>query len=116
MQLKVSAIGVDLTEALLERVERRIRFAVRSFEWVVERVHVRLSDADGSKGGVDTTCSVIVWLIGLEPVQVGVTDADIRTAIDCSAHCTRRAVARKLDRTLKVMLDPRVVNPMRGKQ
>ena len=115
MQLELSAEGVELTEALRDHVERRIRFALGKFAGRIERVHVRLADENGHKGGVGKMCRIRVRMVGFESVAVQQIDADIRTAIDCALDRAGRTVARRIDRTLTVLRDRGVGNPMREK-
>ena len=101
MQFEVSANGVDLTVAIRGYVDRRIRFALGSFARRIERVHVRLADENGHKGGVGKMCRILVRLV--EPESVVVVeqmDAEIRTAIDWAADRVGPTVAWELDRTL----------------
>ena len=102
MQLELSANGVDLTVAIRDYVERRIRFALGRFAGRVERVYVRLADENGHKSGVGKMCRILVRLV--EPESVVVVeqmDAEIRTAIECAADRIGPTVAWKLDRTLR---------------
>lgn len=98
MQLEVSAKSVDLPDDTRRHVERRIHFALGRFVERVDRVHVRLVDENGPKGGVDKTCRVHVRLFGLPSVIVEQEDADLHAAIDRSADRVGRTVARKLGR------------------
>ncbi|MBW2454056.1 MAG: HPF/RaiA family ribosome-associated protein [Deltaproteobacteria bacterium] len=113
MQLQVSAKGVGLTVATRSYVERRIRFALGRFLERVERVHVRLSDVNGPRGGVDKRCLIRTRLLGFPTVVVEQTDATLRAAIDRSAGRVGRTVARRLDRALMSMRDRTVGEPRR---
>ncbi len=113
MQLQVSAKDVGLTAATRSHVARRIRFALGRFVDRVERVHVRLTDVNGPRGGVDKRCLIRTWLFGLPTVVVEQTDATLHAAIDRSADRAGRTVARKLARSLMSMRDRTVGEPRR---
>ena len=62
MQIGVQARGFDLTEALRDHCERRLRFALESASDKVGSVLIRLTDQNGPRGGVDKRCSIRVIL------------------------------------------------------
>jgi hypothetical protein len=65
----------------------------------IERITVRLSDANGPKGGRDQRCQIKVVLSGLPSVVVNETDSTLpRTigrAIDSTAIAVRRSIQRR---------------------
>ncbi len=111
MHLEFSAKGLKLTDTARGHVERRIRLALGRILVRVERVHVRLVDVNGPKGGVDKTCRIRVHLFGLPTVVVEQADADLHAAIDRAADRVGRTVARKLKQALTSMGDGRASEP-----
>ena len=53
MKLNVRTEGVQITEGLLEHVDRKLRFALGRFGDHVRDVRVRLKDVNGPRGGED---------------------------------------------------------------
>ena len=64
----------------------------------IERVSIRVADANGPRGGVDQVCRINVVLIGLPPVVVEERDASLEAAIDGAITRTERAVRRSVQR------------------
>jgi putative sigma-54 modulation protein len=98
MHIEIQSRGFEMTDALHLHVERRIRFALAHRGDVVSRVTVRLSDVNGSRGGVDKRCVVRVRVAHLPEVLVEHVHADMYAAVDHAAARAGRTVARTLDR------------------
>src|SRR5688500_10861867 len=94
MLIDTRTIGFPLTDALVQHVEARVESALGPFSCRVLKVTVRLDDINGSRGGVDKRCSVVVALRrhGVEVAEA--VDADLYRAIDEAAARIRRSVAR----------------------
>ena len=88
--------GGDIADARL----RALPFAVRcrDCEAVHETTTVRMTDANGPRGGVDHVCNVKVVLSGLPSVVVERRDASPRVVIDLALRTTAQAVRRSLRR------------------
>lgn len=98
MHIEIQARDFQLTEALRDYVERRLRFALSARDDAIMRVQVRLSDVNGPRGGKDKCCHVQVLLPGLGSVVIEDTESDLYVAIDRAADRSSRTVARKLGR------------------
>jgi len=98
MQIDIQTRNFDLTNALRNYVERRLRFALTWADNHVQRIVVRLSDVNGPRGGDDKRCHLLVVLAGLPDVVVKDTEADLYFAIDRAADRAGRSVMRRIDR------------------
>lgn len=97
MRLDIRGRHLTLTPALLDRVTRRLRFALGRFDRSVGRVAVRLGDDNGPRGGVDKSCRVQLRAAG-RPIVIEELDPDMYVAIDHAAERVGRAVERALAR------------------
>lgn len=98
MQIGIQTRGFDLTEALRNYCERRMRFALGSASGRVRSVTVRLSDENGPKGGIDKRCSIRVALDNAPVVVIVQDGADAYVAIDQAADRTARTMSRRLEK------------------
>jgi hypothetical protein len=64
----------------------------------IERVSVRLSDANGPKGGVDQVCRIKVVLSGLPSVLVERRNAALAAAVEDAIRATTIAVGSRIQR------------------
>ena len=97
MQLDIRGRNLRLTPALLDHVDRRLRFALGRFAARLSRVAVRVGDVNGPRGGVDKRCWIHLELSG-KALTIEEVDADLYVAIDRASEragrATERAVAR----------------------
>lgn len=98
MRIGIRRRHVELTAALLDHVERRLRFALCRFGQKIRLAAVQLADLNGPHGGVDKQCKVTVTLSPSGKVMVEATDADLHSAIDRAADRVERSVTRELER------------------
>ncbi|MBI4517464.1 MAG: HPF/RaiA family ribosome-associated protein [Deltaproteobacteria bacterium] len=98
MQLHIKGRNLLLAPAVIERIERRLRFALSRFADCIDRVTVQFADLNGPRGGVDKQCRIVVKLRRGGEVVVEDTATDLETAIDRGADRAQRAVARALAR------------------
>ena len=67
---------------LRDLTERRVRFVLRRFGWLVPRAEVQMSDVNGPRGGVDKQCQVELRTDGAGSVVVACVANSWRTALD----------------------------------
>jgi len=94
----VRVIGVELDDDSRALIRRKLGMKLGKFVASIERVTVRLTDANGPRGGVDHVCSVKVVLSGLPSVVVERRDVAPHAAIDQALRATEQAVRRSLGR------------------
>jgi putative sigma-54 modulation protein len=88
----------EMSDALREYIDRKLRWALDRYDHRLDRIQVRLEDVNGPRGGVDKRCRVQVigrpsWRIHVE--GAGATFYD---AIDAAAARARRSVGQLLSR------------------
>jgi ribosome-associated translation inhibitor RaiA len=94
----VRVIGVDLNEEDRALIRKKLGTKLGKFAASIERVTVRMTDANGPRGGVDHVCNVKVVLSGLPSVVVERRDASPHAAIALAVRATDQAVRRSLSR------------------
>lgn len=77
-------------------LERRIRFALGRFQNRIRAVTVRLTDANGPRGGVDQECRISVDAGDRSPIVILERHHDPRAAVALAADRAARAVARHI--------------------
>ncbi len=110
MHLDIRGQNITLTPALLERVERRVQFAVGRFDGRVTRVSVRVADVNGPRGGVDKRCRIAVRVRPMGEIVVEDTHPDLYAAIDGAADRIGRSVQREIER----LRDGATMTPRKG--
>jgi hypothetical protein len=88
----------ELSGALRDYAERRLRFALDRFEPRIADVHLRLEDVNGPRGGVDKQCRLDVLGLPSWRIQVQGEGTTFPEAIDAAAARAGRSVARLLSR------------------
>ena len=94
----VRVMGVALDEQDRELIRQKLGAKLGKFAASIERVTVRMSDANGPRGGIDHVCHVKVVLSGLPSVVVERRDASPYAVIDLALRATEQAVRRSLSR------------------
>ena len=90
--------GVRLSREDRSYIRRKVGLRLGKFASSIERVTVRVSDANGPRGGIDTICAAKVVVSGLPSVVVEHREHDIRAAIDETLNATERAVRKVIQR------------------
>ncbi|MDP2877193.1 MAG: HPF/RaiA family ribosome-associated protein [Holophaga sp.] len=98
MKLDIKGIGFSATEAIRDRVARRLGVALSRRTDQVLRVVVRLQDLNGPKGGIDKHCRIEASLARRPGEVVEAISSDLYTAIDSACRRLGRAVHRSLER------------------
>lgn len=98
MMIATNTHGFDLTDALREHVERRLRFAFDHSGQRIRRVLVRLSDVNGPRGGRDKRCQLQLSLEQSPAVIIEETQSDLYAAVDRAVGRAAVSVARRFSR------------------
>jgi ribosomal subunit interface protein len=96
MKIEIPHCNVDVTDALRDRVERRVGLALARFADRIGRVIVRFSQVDGDTSGGHKRCQIEVRL---RPRRVDVedTDVDLFAAVNHATDRAARSIARALE-------------------
>ena len=86
MELSIRTRDVELTDALRERITRRLGFSLDTFEDHVEDAFVYLVDLNGPKGGVDKLCQITVRARGMGELAVRETGTTFQAALNRAAR------------------------------
>ena len=86
MELTIRTRDVELTEALRERITRRLEFALDTFEDHIEDAFVYMMDLNGPKGGVDKLCQITVRARGIGDLAVRDTATTFQAALNRAAR------------------------------
>ncbi len=109
MQIQIVAKRLELTDSQREIVDRRLRFALGRFVSRIRRVEVLLADVNGPRGGIDTTCQIVVRIVPRGEVRAEVTDIGVGVAVSRAAQRISRGISTELQRRRA----PRRVRPAR---
>lgn len=102
MKPTIIAKGLEASEALREYVMQRLGPALKSAQDSIDYITVRLSDINGTKGGVDKRCLINVKLPGRPHIVITEIASDINRAIDRAAQRASIAVGRMVSRAKSV--------------
>jgi ribosome-associated translation inhibitor RaiA len=94
----IRSLGVEIDDDDRSYIHRKLGMKLGKFASSVERVSVRMDDANGPRGGIDQICRIKVVLSGLPSVVVETRDASVEAAIDGALAGVERAVRRTLKR------------------
>ena len=94
----IRALGVDVDAEGRAYIRRKLAMKFGKFASSVERISVRIEDANGPRGGVDQVCRIKVVLSGLPSVIFEQRAASLAAAIDGALTGAERAVRRSLRR------------------
>ena len=98
MKIDLQARHFSLTKALRNHVVRRLGFALSAGADQVQRVLVRLSDANGPRGGSDKRCKIQLVLPRQADIVIEDTEANLYVAIDRAANRAGRTLRRRVTR------------------
>lgn len=102
MKPTIIAKGIEASEALREYVMQRLNSTLKGAKDSIEYVTVRLTDTNGSKGGVDKRCLINVKLPGRPHIVITEIASDINRAIDRATHRASVAVGRMASRAKSI--------------
>ena len=98
MNIDVRFRGLEPSESLRDHVVRRIHFHLSRFGHEISSVHVRISDVNGPKGGVDKQCQIKVRGRRLSAVVIDDLSGDAYSSVDMAVERVGRAVGRDIER------------------
>ena len=105
MRIEIQTSGFALTESIQSHVRRRVGFALDRLRGRIRRVSVRLSDINGSRGGIDKRCQLQVQLADSSDVVVVDVQRDLYAAMTRAVDRAAAAIARRIDRLRRSQID-----------
>jgi ribosomal subunit interface protein len=87
MQISIRTRDIELTDALRDQIERRLKFALDAFQDHVQDALVYLMDLNGPKGGVDKLAQITIRVPGVGELAVRETGTTMPAALN---RATRR--------------------------
>jgi ribosome-associated translation inhibitor RaiA len=91
-------LGARVADRDRDHILRKLGRRLGKFASSIERVTVRLSDANGPRGGRDQVCHIKVVISGLPSVVVEERDAKFQQAVDRAINAITVAVRRSVQR------------------
>jgi len=70
VRVYVHCQGIDLTDEDREHLDRRLMFGLSQFSSRIRHLMIRICDTNGSRGGIDKRCRLLVRVQGLEEIAV----------------------------------------------
>jgi putative sigma-54 modulation protein len=98
IEFVIRGATVDTAAAIRAYAGRKLSAALRRFERSIESIRVRVTDLNGPRRGVDSSCSITARLVDGRQVVVKATTAVPFESVARAAAKLRDAVARELDR------------------
>lgn len=102
MRPTIIAKGVEASETLREYIMERLGSVLESAQDSIDYITVRLTDLNGSKGGIDKRCLINVKLPGRPHIVITEIASDITSAIDGAAYRASLAVGRVISRAKSI--------------
>lgn len=96
--IHVRVFGVEFDDDHQTYIRRKLRTKLAKFATCIERVTVRVGDANGPRGGVDQVCLIKVVVRGLPRVVVRRQHAALQNAVDAALRVIEQAVRRSVGR------------------
>jgi hypothetical protein len=90
--------GVEMEDHDRDNIARKLGMKLGKFASSIERITVRLSDANGPKGGRDQICQIKVVLSGLPSIVVEERASELNAATERALKATALAVRRSVQR------------------
>lgn len=98
MDIRIMDGSIATSQAQHDYIMSKIGAAARRLKDAACTVDVRLTDANGPKGGIDKQCSILVTPPGLATLRVHETASDYYGAIDAAAATLKTSLTRALER------------------
>jgi len=98
MKIRFNNKQKELGDKALSRATAKIENAFSKFDSQVISVEVAARDINGTRGGVDKECRLLVRLRKMDDVFVTVREESIFKAIDSAISRAERSVKRKMRR------------------
>jgi len=89
---------IEVTDEERDYIRKRLGMKLGKFALSIERVTVRISDINGTRGGVDKVCNIKVVLSALPSVVFESRSASLSVAVNAALAGVERGVRRSVDK------------------
>ncbi|MFH1680957.1 MAG: HPF/RaiA family ribosome-associated protein [Candidatus Eisenbacteria bacterium] len=111
MQLQVNGLHVNLSENLLEHIDKRFRFALDRVESRVARVAVRIADLNGKSAGGAKECKVLVKLRTGDDLVLHEKGTELYDLVDRASEKTKRLVSKRIQKKRTIRRQEQTILP-----
>ena len=98
MNIHIETHHFSLTDGMRSHAERRVLFALASFDDHIQQVVMRLSDINGPRKGADKRCHLQILLNGLPNVVIEDIETNLYVAINRATDRAGLTVIRRINR------------------
>jgi putative sigma-54 modulation protein len=102
VKIEIVSRTLNLESDLRELIERRVKFALERFEEQIERVWIALVDINGTRGGDDKQCRVVIDLAPSGSVHIDHVSNTMESAASKAIERASHSVARTVERRHRV--------------
>lgn len=102
MNIDIKTLGFRLTRGLRDHVVARLGASLGRFDERELQVIVCLADLNGSGGGVDKQCRLMLRIGNAPSVDVRDTREDIYVAVERAAERAEHVLARRVQRSQRM--------------
>lgn len=96
--LRIHVAGAKLDATEKEKVRERLGRRLWRYGGDITQAHVRFTDINGPRGGVDTVCRIKLSVAGLAHLVVEARDVDALSALRRASLSARNALVRAMER------------------
>jgi len=107
MKIHIQTHYFSLTDAMRNHAERKILFALASFDDHIQKVVMRLSDINGPRKGADKRCQLQILLNGLPCVVIEDIETNLYVAINRATDRAGITVNRRINRQQTILRQDR---------
>jgi ribosomal subunit interface protein len=98
MRVEIVGTNVTTSPAFVEHTTDRLQSTLERFDRHVDRCTVRLSDRNGSRGGEDKVCRIVLVLHRVGTIEVQTHGRDAYAVVDRAVLKLKQAATKRLER------------------
>jgi len=98
MKLNIDFRNISSDGATIDYIDHRLSFALARTKHAIQSTAITVSDINGSRGGIDKLCKVVIKPVRLAPIVISERQASLRLAIDRGISRASQNLARQLKR------------------
>jgi putative sigma-54 modulation protein len=102
MQIQINTSQFALTDGIRNHIEQKVGFALSWSQDALTKIHFRLADINGPRGGADKSCQILLVLKGKKELVIEDVQTDLYQAIDRAIERASRTLSRQLARNREI--------------